>query len=85
MAQESESDICVLWREYNELFIELRELADIMNSTERAHRVQDEIYRKFITDLVAGRFRTDVMQNAMALLMKLNVVNYDVPGHWWYA
>ena len=74
----------ILWKEYHDLFHELRELDDD-GSTERAHIKQDEIYRKFILDTVSGRFETDKEYRAMALLMKINVVAYDTPNHWWYA
>ena len=73
-----------LWKEYNDLFRQLRQ-EDDDNHTESAHMTQDEIYRKFITDMVGGRFRTQEEIRAMALLMKLNVVDFDLPGHWWYA
>ena len=73
-----------LWKEYDELFRELRR-EDEDNHTESAHVLQDTIYRKFITDTVTGRFRTQEEYRAMALLMKLNVVDFDKPGHWWYA
>ena len=73
-----------LWKEYNELFIQLRR-EDEDNHIESAHRTQDEIYRKFVTDTVEGRFRNQEDICAMALLMKLNVVDFDKPNHWWYA
>ena len=73
-----------LWKEYNDLFRKLRQ-EDEDNHTETAHITQDEIYCKFIIDMVGGRFRTQEEIRAMALWMKLNVVDFDVPGHWWYA
>jgi hypothetical protein len=74
----------ILWKEYNDLFCRLRR-EDEDNHTESAHMTQDEIYRKFITDMVGGRFRTQEEIRAMALMMKLNVVDFDTPNHWWYA
>ena len=73
-----------LWKEYNDLFRQLRR-EDEDNHTESAHRTQDEIYRKFITDTVEGKFLTQEDIRAMALLMKLNVVDFDKPNRWWYA
>ena len=73
-----------LWKEYDKLFRQLRR-EDEDNHTETAHVLQDEIYRKFISDTVNGRFCTQDEIRAMALLMKLNVVDFDKPGHWWYA
>jgi hypothetical protein len=74
----------ILWKEYNDLFCRLRR-EDEDNHTESAHMTQDEIYRKFITDMVGGRFRTQEEIRAMALMMKLNVVDFDTPNHWWYS
>jgi hypothetical protein len=74
-----------LWKEYNDLFRRLRFEDDVSNSCEGAHRLQDEIYRKFVNDLFEGKFQTNAEIKAMTLLMKIDVVNYDKPGHWWYA
>jgi hypothetical protein len=83
--QQPTTELGKLWKEYNKLFVELRYLDDVRNSTESAHCLQDEIYRKFITDISEGKFRSDAELKAMTLLVKLNVVNYGKPGHWWYA
>ena len=71
-----------LWREYNELF---KEYQQFNNDTEYAHIIQDKIYKKFVNDIVDGRFENQSEYLAMSLLIKYNIVIYDTPGRWWYA
>jgi len=76
-----------LFNEYKLLFKELYILntnayGDGSSDNEASHELQDKIYRKFIGDILSNKFKKVEEIKAMGLLMKLNVVDYDV-GRWY--
>jgi len=71
-----------LKKQYNRLFENLKNF-DESNDNETAHIIQDNIYKKFIKDIVSDKFKNKKEITEMAKKVKIHVVSRD--KNRWYS
>ena len=71
-----------LKKQYNRLFEKLKNF-DECNDNESAHIIQDDIYKKFIKDIVNNKFKNKKEITEMAKEVKIHVVSRD--KNRWYS
>lgn len=67
-------------RKYTSLLLKFDSVTD---DNEESHKVQDKIYRTFITDIVNNKFKTKQDIVSLAKEMKKRVIKHD--KNRWYA